>query len=87
MSKEENISEENSKNENSKSESVNENNSQEQPIESFQPQIQNSQLQTENMEVHHHPQEKFQRIFTRRLNDISCCNAGFLCRKYKRKSG
>src|SRR6266542_55461 len=36
-------------------EEVNENISQEQNIESTQHQTQNSQLQTENMEVHHHP--------------------------------
>jgi len=51
----ENIQEENLEDQNSISENVHSNISQEPTIESAPPQIQDSQLQTENMEVHHHP--------------------------------
>ncbi len=55
MSEETDIQEESFENENSKSKDVNENISQEQTIESTPPQTQDSQLPTENMEVHKHP--------------------------------
>ncbi len=51
----ENIQEENLEDQNSISENVHSNISQEATIESAPPQIQDSQLQAENMEVHHHP--------------------------------
>src|SRR5215471_21784226 len=53
----ENIEEENFKNQitSSREAVVNENNSQEQVIESPELQTTNSKLQTEEMEVHHHP--------------------------------
>jgi hypothetical protein len=54
MSEIENIEEESSR-ESITREQVNANISQEQTIEMTQPETQNSQLQTENMEVHHHP--------------------------------
>ena len=56
MSEDENITEENSKQQiANKNEEVNENNSQEEPIELSQPQTPDLQLQSENMEVHKHP--------------------------------
>src|SRR3954467_12501691 len=55
MPKIEDIQEENREEKNSTSENVNENFSKEQTIEKTKPEIQNSQLQIKEMEVHKHP--------------------------------
>ena len=88
MEERKNIQTENSGEEqkNSIREVANENISQEQTIESTQPETQNVKLETENMEVHHHPKvekKKFKEYFLGILNAISCGNDGIYCREYK----
>jgi hypothetical protein len=69
-----------------RNEEVNENISQEQTIETTQSETQNAQLQTENMEVHHHPhveKKNFKEYLLEGLMIFIAVTLGFFAESYR----